>query len=74
MEFLIFERWNMQQEKLCFNVSEAARALGVSRPKMYELCRQEGFPVLVVGSRKLVPIEPLREWVRSNSGWGGKPA
>ena len=58
------------QEKLVFNISEAAKCLGVSRPKMYELCRQEGFPVLQIGTRKLIPIEPLREWVRDNCGWG----
>ena len=57
-------------EKITYNVSEAARALGVSRPKMYELTKIEGFPVLHIGSRLLIPIEPLKEWARDNCGWG----
>ena len=50
-------------EKLTYSVTEAAEALGVSRPTMYELIRREGFPSLKVGNRVLISRQRLVEWV-----------
>ena len=59
--------------KLTLSVPEAAETLGVSRSKMYQLVKSEGFPVLLVGKRILVSIKGLEEWVQEQSkkGWGG---
>ena len=54
--------------ELTYSVTEAAQALGVSRPTMYNLIHQEGFPTLTVGGRRLISRELLAEWVRVQAG------
>ena len=55
-------------EKLVYSVTEAAEALGVSRPTMYELIHREGFPSLKVGRRVLISRQRLAEWVDQQAG------
>ena len=50
-------------EKLAYSLTETAKVLGVSRPTVYALIKQPGFPVFQIGSRKLVSVEGLRAWV-----------
>lgn len=50
-------------EKLALNASEVAAVMGVSRPTVYELMRREDFPVVHIGTRKLVPRSKLEEWL-----------
>lgn len=52
-----------QTEKLALNASEVAAVIGVSRPTVYELMRREDFPVVHIGSRKLVPRAKLEAWL-----------
>ena len=59
-------------EKICFNVTEAAQSLGISRPKMYDLIHSNGFPVFKVGTRVLIPVDRLREWVEQNTAGGDR--
>ena len=54
--------------ELVYSVAEAAEALGISRPAMYNLIHQEGFPTLKVGARRLISRELLAEWVRVQAG------
>lgn len=54
-------------ERLTLNITEAAQALGISRPAMYTLIHREGFPSLKVGSRRLISRELLAEWVRAQA-------
>lgn len=54
--------------ELTYSVTEAARALGVSRHTMYNLIHQEGFPTLCVGGRRLISKELLAAWVRERAG------
>lgn len=54
--------------ELVYNVTEAAQALGISRRSMYNLIHLDGFPVLKLGGRTLIPKEPLAEWVRIQAG------
>lgn len=54
--------------ELTYSVTEAARALGISRHTMYNLIHQEGFPTLTVGNRRLISRELLAEWVRTQAG------
>lgn len=58
------------QSKLVFSVAEAAKALGVSRPTMYRLMQEEGFPVIQIGARKVVPIYGLEEWIEKQTQRG----
>lgn len=52
-------------DKLAYSATETAEALGVSRPVVYALMKRADFPVFKVGSRTLVSVEGLREWVQA---------
>ena len=54
-------------DKLAYSLTETAQVLGVSRPTVYALIKQPGFPVFQIGSRKLVSVEGLRDWIRSQT-------
>lgn len=54
-------------DKLAYSITEAAQVLGVSRPTVYALIKQPGFPVFQIGGRKLVSVEGLRDWIRSQT-------
>lgn len=55
-------------EKLAISVPEAAKLLGISNNKMYELARSEGFPAFTVGARVLISAKGLDEWVSKQIG------
>lgn len=56
-------------DKLAISVSEAAVLLGVSRPTMYHiLARSDCFAGFKVGTRTLVSVAALRDWVSSQTG------
>lgn len=57
-------------EALAISLTKAAKLLGVSRPTMYKIARQDGFPAFHVGGRVLISTEGLREWVRDKSSEG----
>lgn len=50
-------------EPLAVSPAECARLLGVSRPKIYDLINQGGFPSFKVGTRTLVSVDGLRAWI-----------
>ena len=54
-------------DKLAYSLTETAQLLGVSRPTVYALIKQPGFPVFQIGGRKLVSVEGLRDWIRSQT-------
>lgn len=54
-------------EPLAVSAPEAARLLGVSKPKVYELMGRADFPSFKLGGRTLVSVDGLREWVRNQS-------
>ena len=53
---------------LFLNAELVAKVLGVSPSSAYELMHEDGFPVLRVGSRMVVPKEKLMQWVEAQSG------
>lgn len=57
-------------EKLAYSVVEAAEAIGVSDRKVRDLVNIEGFPVVRLGGRVLIPVEPLRDWLRAKAESG----
>lgn len=62
----------LNQNKLLLNVAEAAKLLGLSRPKVYELTRSDHFPAFKVGGRTVISAEGLREWVRTQVSEGAR--
>ena len=46
-----------------YNIAEAAQVLGISKPKMYQICQSEGFPAVRLGARIVIPIELLDQWL-----------
>lgn len=58
-------------ERLTLSITETAAALGVSRPMVYRLIQADGFPVLNIGSRRLVPKKALEAWIEARTGKGG---
>ena len=54
-------------DKLAYSITEAAHVLGVSRPTVYALIKQPGFPVFQIGGRKLVSVEGLKNWIRDQT-------
>ena len=54
-------------EPLAVSVSEAARLLGISRPTVYQYIGRDDFPSFKLGTRTLVSVEGLREWVKAQA-------
>jgi excisionase family DNA binding protein len=50
-------------EPIVVTAADAARLLGISRSTVANLARQGTIPVLRIGSRVLVPVAALRDWV-----------
>lgn len=59
--------------KLTLSVPEAAKIVGVSSAKMYQLVRTEGFPTVHIGKRILVSARGLERWIeeQAQKGWHG---
>ena len=54
-------------DRLTYSPSEAAEVLGVSRPTIYTLIKRDGFPSFKCGTRTLISVEGLREWVKAQT-------
>lgn len=50
-------------QPLAVSPAECARLLGISRPKVYDLINQGGFPSFKLGTRTLISVDGLREWI-----------
>ena len=48
---------------LAVGTTEAARLLGISRPTLYQLLNRADFPSFRVGSRVLISVSGLQEWI-----------
>lgn len=59
--------------KMTISVQELSAQMGISLAKAYELTRKPGFPVLRVGTRILIPVDSLHEWLKNNARTGQKP-
>lgn len=54
-------------EPMAVSAPEAARLLGVSKPKVYELMNRADFPAFKLGGRTLISVDGLREWIRNQA-------
>jgi excisionase family DNA binding protein len=50
---------NEHPERRALSVSEAARAIGVSRATLYRLVQQKRLATAKIGSRTLIPISEI---------------
>lgn len=55
-------------EKLALTVPEVAEAIGVSDRKVWDLINVDGFPVVRLGGRVIVPVHDLRLWLSARAG------
>lgn len=53
----------MEAIRKTYNVEEAAKVLGISRPKMYDLAHARGFPAIFIGRRIVIPVEKFHQWL-----------
>lgn len=53
--------------ELTLSITEAAKALGVSRPTMYQIINRQDFPAFRLGGRVLISRELLAEWVNAQA-------
>ena len=53
---------------LMLTVPDVALVLGISRAGAYELAHSEGFPVLKVGSRIVIPRDKFLLWIEKQCG------
>ncbi|MBM6976425.1 helix-turn-helix domain-containing protein [Intestinimonas butyriciproducens] len=50
-------------QPLAVSPAECARLLGVSRPTVYTIINQDGFPSFKLGTRTLISVDGLRAWI-----------
>ena len=53
---------------LFLSAKTVAQVLGISLASTYELLHREGFPVVKIGSRLVVPKEKFLAWVEEQAG------
>ena len=55
----------LNMERMAISVPEAAKLLGVSKAKGYELAKMEGFPAVQIDKRILVSVKGLERWLET---------
>lgn len=57
----IYSSWDEAPVTLC--ADDISALLGISRAGAYTLMRQEGFPIIQIGKRMVVPKNKLLTWM-----------
>ncbi len=57
-------------QKLTLSVDEAAQLVGISKSRMYQLARSDGFPSFTVGKRLLISAKGLERWIEEQASTG----
>lgn len=58
---------NIDELPMMMSVTETADALGVSSVSLYKLIEKDNsFPVVTIGRRKVIPKEQLISWIDKN--------
>jgi excisionase family DNA binding protein len=52
-------------ERQTLTVAEVAAAMGIGKANAYALTKQEGFPVIHIGRRFVIPKEAFNTWLNS---------
>ena len=56
---------------LFLNAELVAQVLGIAPSSAYELMHEDGFPVLKIGNRMVVPKEKFIQWGEEHTKGGG---
>lgn len=58
-------------EKLTLSVAEAAKIVGISTSRMYQIVKIKGFPCIQIGKRLRVSAKGLERWLEEKAaeGW-----
>lgn len=56
--------------KVALSISETARALSIGRTTAYELVAAGELPFITVGTKKVVPVVALEEWIAARTQRG----
>ena len=54
-------------EPMCLTVDDLCGQLQISRPTAYSLVHSEGFPVIRVGRRLIIPKSGLERWLEDQA-------
>ena len=60
----------MENPRLVLTAKEAAEAMNVSMPTMYQWMRTEGFPAFKTGKKWLVPARSFEQWIEKQASCG----
>ena len=52
-----------QKTELVITIPEMGQRLKVTRDVAYRLARSEGFPVVHIGKRLIIPVKELEQWL-----------
>lgn len=52
---------DVTEKRLCITIPEAAEMLGISRNYAYKLANEKKLPVIIFGTRKLIPRRALEK-------------
>ena len=63
MENFELQEQRTEQTRLAFSVDELTKILPISRQTAYNLVHTEGFPLVRIGQRLLVPKSGLEQWL-----------
>ena len=55
-------------DRQTLTVAEVAAAMGIGKANAYALTKQEGFPVIHIGRRFVIPKEAFNTWLNSQKG------
>lgn len=55
---------------LFLNAEQVSQVLGIAPSSAYELMHEDGFPVLKIGNRMVVPKEKFIAWVTEHTNGG----
>lgn len=58
--------------KMVLSVRELAERFHLSLPTAYALTEREGFPVVHVGRKKLIPVADLERWLSEEAAKNGR--
>lgn len=58
---------DLDQLPAIFSASEMANAMAISRASAYELTHRQGFPVIVIGKRRLIRKDRFLAWLDAAS-------
>lgn len=54
--------------KLTIKPAEAAKALGVSLPTLYQLLKRTDSPAIHIGRKIVIPTDKFQEWISGLAG------